>query len=112
MAAPICSGVANSSEGCFSESSRIFASSLEIPSRAAASSICFCTSGVRTQPGQTALHVMGERASSSATTLVSPMSPCLAATYADLVADATRPCAEAMLTTRPIAGAACVATLP
>jgi hypothetical protein len=46
------SGVANSSDGCFSPSSFIFAASGERFSRAARSSICFCTSGVSTQPGR------------------------------------------------------------
>src|SRR5436190_5968055 len=99
--APICSGVANSSEGCFSASSLSFACSGVTPSRMAAASICACTSGVNTHPGQIALQVTGERAVSSATTLVKPSSPCFAATYAALVADATTPCAEAMLTMRP-----------
>lgn len=74
--APICSGRAKSSDGRFSASNLAFASLLEIPSRAAASSICFCTIGVNTQPGQIALHVIGERAVSSATTFVRPRSPC------------------------------------
>ena len=64
-------------------------------------SICFCTSGVSTQPGQIAFTVTPVVAVSNATDLVRPTSPCLAATYADFCADATRPCAEAILTTRP-----------
>jgi hypothetical protein len=44
---------------------------------------------------------MGVVAVSSATTLVSPRMPCLAATYAALWADATRPCVDAVLTMRP-----------
>ncbi len=54
-----------------------------------------------TQPGQIALQVMPVEAVSSATTLVRPTSPCLAATYADFSTEATSPCAEAMLTMRP-----------
>ncbi len=54
-----------------------------------------------TQPGQIALQVMPVAAVSSATTLVSPISPCLAATYADFSTEATIPCADAMLTMRP-----------
>src|SRR6516164_5709145 len=48
-----------------------------------------------------ALHVIPCSAVSSAVTLVSPTMPCFAATYADLNADATKPCAEAMLMMRP-----------
>jgi hypothetical protein len=51
-----------------------------MPSSRARASICFCTSGVSTQPGQTALQVTPVVAVSSATTLVRPTSPCLAAT--------------------------------
>src|SRR6185436_9007133 len=54
--APICSGVAKASDGCFS------------------------TSGVSTKPGQIALQVIPVVAVSSATTLVNPITPCLAAT--------------------------------
>ncbi len=43
-------------------------------------SICCCTSGVSTQPGQMALQVMPLRAVSRATVLVSPTTACLAAT--------------------------------
>ncbi len=43
-------------------------------------SICCCTSGVSTQPGQMALQVMPLRAVSVATVLVSPTTACLAAT--------------------------------
>jgi hypothetical protein len=46
----------------------------------ARSSICFCTSGVSTQPGQMALQVTLLVAVSRPTTLVSPTTPCLAAT--------------------------------
>ncbi len=58
----------------------IFACLLGMPARSARASICFCTSGVSTHPGQIALHVMPVRAVSSATDLVRPMMPCLAAT--------------------------------
>jgi hypothetical protein len=43
-------------------------------------SICCCTSGVSTQPGQMALQVMPLRAVSRATVLVRPTTACLAAT--------------------------------
>ena len=59
--APICSGVANSCDGCFSDSNSDFACSTEIFSREARSLICFSTSGVRTQPGQMALQVIPVR---------------------------------------------------
>src|SRR5690606_11792800 len=45
------------------------------PSARARSSICCCTSGVSTQPGQSALQVMSVVAVSSATTLVRPTTP-------------------------------------
>ncbi|MCY1377574.1 hypothetical protein D9M69_651560 [compost metagenome] len=51
-----------------------------MPSRAARSSICFCTSAVSTQPGLIALQVTPVVAVSSATDLVRPTMPCLAAT--------------------------------
>src|SRR5262249_27381447 len=78
--APSCSGVVNSSDGCFSLRSLTFASSGGSFSRAARSSICFCTSGVSTQPGQIALQVTPVVAVSSATALVKPRIPCLEAT--------------------------------
>jgi hypothetical protein len=56
------------------------ASSLLMPLAAALASTCFCTSGVSTQPGQIALQVTPVVAVSSATTLVMPTMPCLAAT--------------------------------
>ena len=45
---------------------------------------------------------------SSAVTLVRPTTPCLAATYADFSAEATKPCTEATLMMRPQL-AACMA---
>src|SRR6266404_8231072 len=45
--------------------------------------------------------VMPRSATSSATVLVRPAMPCLAATYADLNGLATSACAEAMLMMRP-----------
>ena len=77
---PNCSTVVNCNEGCFSASRRRLASALSTPSAAARASTCFCTSGVSTQPGQIALTVMLEVAVSSATDLVNPIRPCLAAT--------------------------------
>ena len=78
--APSCSGVVDSSQGCFSPSSLIFASSCDNFSLAARASICFCTSGVSTQPGHIALQVTPAVAVSSATALVRPTTPCLEAT--------------------------------
>jgi hypothetical protein len=63
-------------DGCFSRRSSIDASSTETLASVARSSICFCTSGVRTKPGQIALQVMPRAAFSRATTFVSPMMPC------------------------------------
>ena len=73
------SGVVKSSIGCFSATRIFFASSKVCPAALARASIC-CTSGVSTQPGQIALQVMPVFAVSSATTLVKPTMPCLAAT--------------------------------
>ena len=56
------------------------ASSRATPSRSARASICFSTRGVSTHPGQIALQVIALRAVSSATVLVRPIKPCLAAT--------------------------------
>ena len=78
--APSSSGVVNCRDGSFSRSRFFCASStLMLPSCARAS-ICFCTSGVSTQPGQIALQVTPVVAFSSAVTLVRPITPCLAAT--------------------------------
>ena len=49
-----------------------------MPACAARASICFCTSGVSTQPGQMALTVTPVVAVSSAMLLVNPTMPCLA----------------------------------
>src|SRR4029079_4656250 len=76
VSAPIDSGVVNWCIGCFSESSAIFACSTVWPFALARASICFCTNGVSTQPGQIALQVMPSFAASMATTLVRPISPC------------------------------------
>jgi len=70
-------------------------------------SICGSISGVSTQPGQTQLTVIPPEsrdpcaAYSSAATLLRPTMPNLLATYGALSFDATSPCTEAMLTTRP-----------
>src|SRR5665647_3692683 len=76
--APSSSGVVNCSEGSFSPSSCCLAASSEMPSAAALASTCFCTSGVKTQPGQMALQVTPVVAFSRAVTLVRPTMPCLA----------------------------------
>jgi hypothetical protein len=78
--APMLSGVENCSIGCFSASSSFFACSTLLPSDLARASICCCTSGVSTQPGQIALQVTPSLAVSIATTLVRPTTPCFAAT--------------------------------
>ncbi len=78
---PVARCVTNCIDGCFSSEQRpCCASSWFSPSRAARASTCFCTSGVSTQPGQIALQVTPVVAVSSATALVSPTTPCLAAT--------------------------------
>jgi hypothetical protein len=56
--APICSGVVYSSIGCFSRTRSSRAFSTGMPCTLARASICCCTSGVNTQPGQIALQVM------------------------------------------------------
>ena len=43
----------NSFDGCFSDNNEIFASSNDCLFCCARKSICFSTSGVKTQPGQT-----------------------------------------------------------
>ena len=78
--APIPSGVENRSIGCFSARKACAACSTLMPSVAARASSCCSTSGVFTQPGQMALAVMPELASSIAATFVMPTTPCLAAT--------------------------------
>jgi hypothetical protein len=50
------------------------------PCLAASGATCASASGVRTKPGQIALQVTPVRATSSATDLVSPTTPCFAAT--------------------------------
>ena len=52
------SGLVNSCIGCFSDSSAISSSRTVLPDALARASICCCTSGVSTQPGQMALQVM------------------------------------------------------
>ena len=59
---------------------RCFACSTVLPGALARASICCCTSGVSTQPGQIALQVTPSFAASIATTLVRPTMPCFAAT--------------------------------
>ena len=72
MSAPIPSGVEKAAMACLSvRNTRVTSATLR-PSRSARASSCFCTSGVSTQPGQMALHVMPSLASSSAVTLVRP----------------------------------------
>ena len=70
-------------------------------------SICGSISGVSTQPGQMQLTVTPPdsrepcAAYSSAATLLRPTMPNLLATYGALSFEATSPCTEATLTTRP-----------
>jgi hypothetical protein len=67
-------------DGCFSSRKSVSAFSSLTPCFFASGPTCASASGVRTKPGQMALQVMGVFATSSATTLVSPTTPCLAAT--------------------------------
>jgi hypothetical protein len=111
--APTSFGITNSLEGIFSSSVDIFASCTVMPSFSALASSCASTSGVRTQPGQMALHVIPLPAVSNATTsenhqqpkesifrkrgrreihtFVSPTRPCLEATYGAFIGDPTSP---------------------
>ena len=93
--------------GCFSASSARIPASRSPPLASARAAICGSISGVSTQPGQTQLTVtpplsrLPAAATSSAATLLSPTRPNLLATYGDLFTEATRPCTDAMLSTRP-----------
>lgn len=75
-----CSTVTNSLVGWAASSTSLMTSSLLILRAFIVFGICFSTSGVQTYPGLMQLHVIFERASSSATVLVRPAIPCLAAT--------------------------------
>src|SRR5690606_25395218 len=103
--APTSSGSDSRWLGCFSESSERTPSSRLPPLRRA--SICGSISGVSTQPGQMQLTVtpplsrLPAAAYSSAATLLRPTMPNLLATYGALSFEATRPCTDATLTTRP-----------
>ena len=99
--APMSSGVPKLPEGCLSATNAWLASAFEIFLCSAMISICFWMSGVKMNPGQMALTVTPERAFYSAVALVNPTMPCLAATYADLLTEATSPCTLAMLMMRP-----------
>src|ERR1700746_1671711 len=61
----------------------------EMPSSFACSGICLSTRGARTKPGQMTLARTPRAAPSLATTLASPISPCLAVTYGALSTDAS-----------------------
>ena len=56
---------------------------------------------VRTGPGQTQLTVIPSAACSSASTRISPITPCLLATYAPEKGDGTRPLIDATVMIRP-----------
>ena len=77
--AATCSTVTNWLVGC-RDSTCFLACSIVMFSDLARSGICFSYSGVHTNPGDTALQVTPCSASSSATVLVKPASPCLADT--------------------------------
>ena len=98
---PMSYGTLNWPDGCFSETNFLVACSLVIFSLFSMISICFWINGVNTHPGHMTLHVIPEPAVSKATALVNPTSPCLAATYADLLTEATNPCTLAILMILP-----------
>ena len=77
---PSCSIETNCCDGCFSASMLRPPASTSTPRACARATICGSISSVLVQPGQMALLVMPEPAVSSATTLVRPTRPCLAAT--------------------------------
>jgi len=78
--AAISSIFTNSLVGCGSRITSFAARSGVMPRSRARSWICFYTSGVYTNPGQIELAVTPCSATSSATVLVNPTMPCLAAT--------------------------------
>src|SRR4051794_40310379 len=75
-----CSTVTNSLVGWAASRTSLMTSSLLMLRVTIVFGICFSTSGVQTYPGLMQLQVILDRASSSATVLVSPTMPCLAAT--------------------------------
>ena len=81
----ICSGVVNCSCGCFSASRCAAPARPGCPAPPARASICFCTSGVSTQPGQIALQVTPVSAHSMPTTLVRPDDAVLGRDVGDLL---------------------------
>lgn len=86
---------------CFPSTKALRASSPVIPFCWALPAICCRTSGVSVNPGQIALHIIFVRAYSRAIPLVKPTTPCLAATYATLSTDPTKPCVDAMFIIHP-----------
>ncbi len=98
---PARGGVTNSSDGCFSASRSCCACCGSMPV-AARSSICFCTSGVSTQPGQMALQVTLLVAVSRRDHFGQARSPHAWRRHTPLLpTEPTRPCTEAMLIIRP-----------
>src|SRR6476646_2929501 len=104
---PISSGRDVRRLGCFSASKLEIALSRSPPISAARAEICGSMIAVSVQPGQMQLTVIPPSsreptgAYSSAATRDSPTRPNFAETYGALFTEATRPCTEAMLTTRP-----------
>jgi hypothetical protein len=80
MVAATSSTVMNWFFGIGSSMMRSITSCSLIPCARAWAAICASTSGVRMYAGQTVLTVMSASAVSSASTLLNPSSPCLAAT--------------------------------
>src|SRR5689334_10789714 len=79
QSAAICPTVTNCLVGWAARSTSLTTCSSLMPRDLAISGICFSTNGVNTYPGHTALTVMPRSATSRATVLVSPATPCFAA---------------------------------
>src|SRR5262249_873713 len=72
----------------------LMTSASEIPTSVGCSGICLSTSGVRTKPGQMTLARTPCLAPSFATTLASPINPCLAVTYGAFNTEASLECTD------------------
>ena len=105
--APISAGSEVRRLGCFSASRSAMPRSRSPPWAAARASICGSMIAVSVQPGQMQFTVTPPdalppaAAYSSAATRLIPTNPNFAATYGALSFEATRPCTDAMLITRP-----------
>ncbi len=99
---PRCSGVTSCNDGYFSASSPCAANLCSVPSRLANAATCFTARGIRAHPAQMALAVIPSQEPFSTVSLTEPTTPCyLTATYAELVTEAAKLRADAMLMLRP-----------